>query len=110
MISRYSAGYYGGAIFAFLNILTRQSCLARPFPSTPGLTDSFSLRVEMGFSVTCVILGGQTLANINDKLPLTAGIIIVAVCHTRFRPGSLIYVNIFVRAIGTISHYLFLRL
>lgn len=34
---------------------------------------------EMGFSVTCVILGGQTLANINNQLPLTVGIIIVAV-------------------------------
>jgi len=56
MISRYSAGYVGGTIFAFLNILT-----------------------QMGFSVTCVVLGGQTLASVGDKLPLTVAIIIVAI-------------------------------
>lgn len=57
VIARYSSGYVGGAIFSFLNILT-----------------------EMGFSVTCVILGGLTLSSINDTLPLTAAIIIVSVC------------------------------
>ena len=37
--------------------------------------------VRLGFSTTCVILGGQTLASINPgSLPLVVGIIIVAVC------------------------------
>ncbi|KAF8306326.1 purine-cytosine permease [Clavulina sp. PMI_390] len=57
VIARYSSGYVGGSIFSFLNILT-----------------------QMGFSVTCVILGGLTLSSINDALPLTWGIIIVSIC------------------------------
>ncbi|WVR03012.1 hypothetical protein IAU60_000001 [Kwoniella sp. DSM 27419] len=57
VITRYSAGYVGATIFAFLNILT-----------------------QLGFSVTAVILGGQTLTNVsNDKLPLQAAIVIVGV-------------------------------
>ncbi len=37
--------------------------------------------LRLGFSVTAVILGGQTLASINPgTLPLVVGIIIVAIC------------------------------
>jgi len=57
IISRYSSGYVGGMIYSVLNILT-----------------------QLGFSTTCVILGGQTLASINPgTLPLVVGIIIVGV-------------------------------
>lgn len=42
---------------------------------------SSHVRFRLGFSVTAVILGGQTLASINpDTLPLVVGIIIVAIC------------------------------
>ncbi|KZT08643.1 uncharacterized protein LAESUDRAFT_735810 [Laetiporus sulphureus 93-53] len=58
IITRYSSGYAGGIIYSILNILT-----------------------QLGFSVTAVILGGETLASINPgTLPLVVGIIIVAVC------------------------------
>lgn len=58
IISRYSSGYIGGTIYSVLNILT-----------------------QLGFSTTCVILGGQTLASVNPgTLPLVVGIIIVGVC------------------------------
>ncbi|KAI0685083.1 cytosine-purine permease [Cytidiella melzeri] len=58
IIARYSSGYAGGIIYSILNILT-----------------------QLGFSVTAVILGGQTLAAINPgTLPLVVGIILVAVC------------------------------
>ncbi|KAL8277559.1 hypothetical protein RQP46_009991 [Phenoliferia psychrophenolica] len=57
VISRYSGGFAGGIIFSILNILT-----------------------QLGFSVTCVILGGQTLASVNGVLPLAAGVVIVSVC------------------------------
>jgi hypothetical protein len=33
--------------------------------------------VEIGFSVTCVILGGQTLLSINNALPLMAAIVMI---------------------------------
>ncbi|KAH9929685.1 cytosine-purine permease [Fomitopsis serialis] len=58
MIARYSSGYIGGIIYSVLNLLT-----------------------QLGFSVTAVILGGETLASINPgTLPLVVGIIIVAIC------------------------------
>ncbi|OBZ68501.1 Coatomer subunit beta [Grifola frondosa] len=58
IITRFSSGYVGGTIYSILNILT-----------------------QLGFSVTAVILGGQTLASINPgTLPLVVGIIIVGVC------------------------------
>ncbi|EGN93578.1 hypothetical protein SERLA73DRAFT_189287 [Serpula lacrymans var. lacrymans S7.3] len=58
IITRFSSGYVGGTIYSILNILT-----------------------QLGFSVTAVILGGQTLANINPgTLPLVVGIIIIGVC------------------------------
>ncbi|KAI5123976.1 hypothetical protein M0805_006388 [Coniferiporia weirii] len=58
IISRYSSGYFGCTIYSILNILT-----------------------QLGFSTTCVILGGQTLASINPgTLPLVVGIIIVSIC------------------------------
>jgi len=58
IITRYSSGYLGGTIYSILNILT-----------------------QLGFSTTCVILGGQTLASINaGTLPLVVGIIIVSIC------------------------------
>lgn len=58
VITRYSSGYIGGTIYSILNILT-----------------------QLGFSTTCVILGGQTLASINPgTLPLVVGIIIVSIC------------------------------
>ncbi|KIP11708.1 hypothetical protein PHLGIDRAFT_99130 [Phlebiopsis gigantea 11061_1 CR5-6] len=58
IITRYSSGYAGGIIYSILNILT-----------------------QLGFSVTAVILGGQTLASINPgTLPLVVGIIIVGIC------------------------------
>ncbi|KAI0348156.1 cytosine-purine permease [Trametopsis cervina] len=58
IITRFSSGYIGGTIYSILNILT-----------------------QLGFSVTAVILGGQTLAAINPgTLPLVVGIILVAVC------------------------------
>lgn len=38
------------------------------------------LKTRLGFSTTCVILGGQTLASINPgSLPLSLGVIIVSV-------------------------------
>lgn len=58
IITRFSSGYFGGTIYSVLNILT-----------------------QLGFSTTAVILGGQTLANINPgTLPLVVGIIIIGVC------------------------------
>jgi NCS1 nucleoside transporter family len=58
VITRFSSGYFGGTIYSVLNILT-----------------------QLGFSTTAVILGGQTLANINPgSLPLVVGIIIIGVC------------------------------
>ncbi|KAH7913882.1 permease for cytosine/purines, uracil, thiamine, allantoin-domain-containing protein [Hygrophoropsis aurantiaca] len=58
IITRFSSGYLGGTIYSILNILT-----------------------QLGFSTTAVILGGQTLANINPgTLPLVVGIIIIGVC------------------------------
>lgn len=58
IITRFSSGYFGGTIYSVLNILT-----------------------QLGFSTTAVILGGQTLANINPgSLPLVVGIIIIGVC------------------------------
>ncbi|KAJ7241711.1 cytosine-purine permease [Mycena haematopus] len=55
IITRYSSGYLGCTIYSVLNILT-----------------------QLGFSVTAVILGGQTLASINPgTLPLVAGVVIV---------------------------------
>ncbi|KAJ6463995.1 permease for cytosine/purines, uracil, thiamine, allantoin-domain-containing protein [Mycena sanguinolenta] len=57
IITRYSSGYFGCTIYSILNILT-----------------------QLGFSVTAVILGGQTLASINPgTLPLTAGVVIVGI-------------------------------
>jgi purine-cytosine permease-like protein len=55
VIGRFSFGYVGSVILSIFNILT-----------------------QLGFSVTCVVLGGQTLASINNTLPLPAGIVIVA--------------------------------
>lgn len=58
IITRFSSGYCGGTIYSVLNILT-----------------------QLGFSTTAVILGGQTLANINPgTLPLVVGIVIIGVC------------------------------
>ncbi|KAI8066400.1 permease for cytosine/purines, uracil, thiamine, allantoin-domain-containing protein [Gongronella butleri] len=57
VVTRFSFGYVGGVILSIFNILT-----------------------QMGFSVICVVLGGQTLASINNTLPLPAGIVIIAVC------------------------------
>ncbi|KAI0734371.1 permease for cytosine/purines, uracil, thiamine, allantoin-domain-containing protein [Fomitopsis betulina] len=58
MIARYSSGYVGGIIYSVLNLLT-----------------------QLGFSVTAVILAGETLASVNPgTLPLVVGIIIVSVC------------------------------
>ncbi|KAG2181940.1 hypothetical protein INT43_006865 [Umbelopsis isabellina] len=57
VIARFSFGYPGGVILSIFNILT-----------------------QMGFSVICVVLGGQTLYSISGQLPLEAGIVIVAVC------------------------------
>ncbi|TFY68595.1 hypothetical protein EVJ58_g923 [Rhodofomes roseus] len=62
MIARYSSGYVGGIIYSVLNLLTQ-------------------VFNRLGFSVTAVILGGETLASINPgTLPLVVGIIIVAIC------------------------------
>jgi len=58
IITRFSSGYVGGTLYAILNILT-----------------------QLGFAVTAVILGGETLANINPgTLPLVVGIIIIGLC------------------------------
>ncbi|PIL31536.1 transporter [Ganoderma sinense ZZ0214-1] len=57
IITRFSSGYAGGTIYSILNILT-----------------------QLGFSVTAVILGGQTLASIKPgTLPLVVGIIIIGI-------------------------------
>ncbi|KAF8974249.1 permease for cytosine/purines, uracil, thiamine, allantoin-domain-containing protein [Flammula alnicola] len=57
IITRFSSGYVGGAIYSVLNILT-----------------------ELGFAVLCVVLGGQALVAVNPgTLPLGAGIVIVGV-------------------------------
>ncbi len=75
IISRYSSGYVGGMIYSVLNILTQYVLNTRrsSFCAT-------NLLFRLGFSTTCVILGGQTLASINPgTLPLVVGIIIVGV-------------------------------
>jgi NCS1 nucleoside transporter family len=57
VITRFSSGYLGGIIYSVLNIIT-----------------------QLGFSVSCVIVGGQTLAAVKPgTLSLTGGIIIIAV-------------------------------
>ncbi|KAJ7851334.1 permease for cytosine/purines, uracil, thiamine, allantoin-domain-containing protein [Mycena leptocephala] len=57
IITRYSSGYFGCTLYSILNILTL-----------------------LGFSVTAVILGGQTLASVNPgTLPLVASIVIVGI-------------------------------
>ncbi|OCH95748.1 cytosine-purine permease [Obba rivulosa] len=57
IITRFSSGYIGGTVYSILNILT-----------------------QLGFSVTAVILGGQTLASVNPgTLPLVVGIIIIGI-------------------------------
>ncbi|PPQ85497.1 hypothetical protein CVT25_006577 [Psilocybe cyanescens] len=57
IITRFSSGYIGGTIYSILNILT-----------------------QLGFSVICVIVGGQTLASVNPgTLPLVAGVVIIGV-------------------------------
>ncbi|KAJ7134817.1 permease for cytosine/purines, uracil, thiamine, allantoin-domain-containing protein [Mycena epipterygia] len=73
IITRFSSGYVGCTIYSVLNILT-----------------------QLGFSVTAVILGGQTLASINPgTLPLVAGVVIVGL-------GSLIPCFI---GYNTVHHY-----
>lgn len=58
MITRFSSGYLGCTIYSVLNILT-----------------------QLGFATTTVILGGQTLSNINPgTIPSIVGIIIIGVC------------------------------
>lgn len=58
IITRFSSGYLGCTIYSVLNILT-----------------------QLGFATTTVILGGQTLSNINPgTLPSVVGIIIIGVC------------------------------
>ncbi|KAG1899858.1 permease for cytosine/purines, uracil, thiamine, allantoin-domain-containing protein [Suillus fuscotomentosus] len=58
VITRFSSGYLGCTIYSVLNILT-----------------------QLGFATTTVILGGQTLSNINPgTLPSVVGIIIIGVC------------------------------
>ena len=55
--------------------------------------------LRLGFSTTCVILGGQTLASINPgTLPLTAGIVIVGL-------GSLIPCFIGYNMVRQYEHY-----
>jgi hypothetical protein len=40
------------------------------------------ITLKLGFSTTAIILGGQTLANINPgSLPLVVGIVIIWVCY-----------------------------
>jgi purine-cytosine permease-like protein len=57
VITRFSSGYVGGILYSILNILT-----------------------QLGFAVTCVILGGQTLAAVRpDTLSLEGGVAIIAV-------------------------------
>jgi len=57
VISRFSSGYIGCIIYSILNIIT-----------------------ELGFSVLCVVLGGQALAAVNPgTLPLGAGVVIIGV-------------------------------
>ncbi|KIJ48631.1 hypothetical protein M422DRAFT_162232, partial [Sphaerobolus stellatus SS14] len=53
VITRYSFGYWGGTVVAFLNVIT-----------------------QMGFSVIAVILAGQVLHNLNHNLPLAVGVVI----------------------------------
>ncbi|KIJ40829.1 hypothetical protein M422DRAFT_209731, partial [Sphaerobolus stellatus SS14] len=55
IITRYSFGYWGGAIIALLNVVT-----------------------QMGFSVIAIILAGQVLHNLNNNLPLVVGVIITS--------------------------------
>ncbi|KAF8513337.1 permease for cytosine/purines, uracil, thiamine, allantoin-domain-containing protein [Hysterangium stoloniferum] len=55
VITRYSYGYWGGALISLLNILT-----------------------QLGFSVIVIILAGQVLHNINPKMPLAVGVLLIA--------------------------------
>ncbi|KAG7445491.1 uncharacterized protein BT62DRAFT_987266 [Guyanagaster necrorhizus] len=59
IIARFSSGYLGGIVYSILNVLS-----------------------QLGFVVTCIILGGQTLASVNTgSLPLVVGVIIVSICN-----------------------------
>ncbi|KAF8513340.1 permease for cytosine/purines, uracil, thiamine, allantoin-domain-containing protein [Hysterangium stoloniferum] len=58
VITRYSYGYWGGALISLLNILT-----------------------QLGFSVIAVILAGQVLHNINSNMPLIVGVILIGYVH-----------------------------
>jgi purine-cytosine permease-like protein len=78
VITRYSVGFVGGSIFAVLNILTQLG------PFTVSLACAHASRLKailaLGFSVTAVILGGQTLTNVSDgKLPLAAAVVLVGI-------------------------------
>lgn len=58
VITRFSSGYLGCTIYSVFNILT-----------------------QLGFATTTVILGGQTLSNINPgTIPSVVGIVIIGVC------------------------------
>lgn len=75
IITRFSSGYIGCTIYSLFNILTQSVPLLCP---DVHLIVSFLHR--LGFAVTCVILGGQTLVAVNPgTLPLVVGIIIVGV-------------------------------
>ncbi|KIJ26606.1 hypothetical protein M422DRAFT_272301 [Sphaerobolus stellatus SS14] len=56
IITRYAFGYWGATIISLLNALT-----------------------QLGFSVIAVILAGQLLHNLNNKLPLAVGIVIIGI-------------------------------
>lgn len=55
------------------NLLTSQ------LNSEPYSFSILNILTQLGFSVTCVILGGQTLASVGNVLPLEVGIVIVSV-------------------------------
>ncbi|PBK84182.1 cytosine-purine permease [Armillaria gallica] len=58
IIVRFSSGYLGGIIYSIFNVLS-----------------------QLGYAVTCIILGGQILASVNTgSLPLIVGVIIVSIC------------------------------
>lgn len=76
IISRYSSGYLGGTFYSVLNILTQYVVFTM---SATSPLDTLTCR--LGFATTTVIVGGQTLASINENtLPLVIGIIVISVC------------------------------
>lgn len=76
VIARFSSGYVGGIIYSILNILTQYVCSAMLLLCLTNTT----FIPRLGFSIICVILGGQTLAQVRPgTLSLEGGVAVIAI-------------------------------